>query len=65
MYTCLLYEVQNGIATITLNRPEVFNAFNNPQSYELQDALQRVTDDNSVRVVVLTGAGRAFCSGRT
>ncbi|MCB2380039.1 enoyl-CoA hydratase/isomerase family protein [Hymenobacter sp. BT635] len=64
MYTCLLYDAQNGVATITLNRPEVFNAFNNPQSYELQDALQQAADDDSVRVVVLTGAGRAFCSGQ-
>ncbi|MBC6608417.1 enoyl-CoA hydratase/isomerase family protein [Hymenobacter sp. BT188] len=64
MYTCLLYDVRDGVATITLNRPDVFNAFNDPQSYELQDALKQVGRDASVRAVVLTGAGRAFCSGQ-
>ncbi len=64
MYTCLLYEVRDGVATITLNRPDVFNAFNDPQSYELQDALKQVARDAAVRAVVLTGAGRAFCSGQ-
>jgi 2-(1,2-epoxy-1,2-dihydrophenyl)acetyl-CoA isomerase len=64
MYDCLLYEVADGVATITLNRPEVFNAFNDQQSYDLQDALKQVAKDPAVRVVVLTGAGRAFCSGQ-
>jgi 2-(1,2-epoxy-1,2-dihydrophenyl)acetyl-CoA isomerase len=64
MYECLLYEERNGIATITLNRPGVFNAFNDRQSYELQDALKQVSRDPQVRVVVLTGAGKAFCSGQ-
>ncbi|SMB93683.1 Enoyl-CoA hydratase/isomerase [Hymenobacter roseosalivarius DSM 11622] len=64
MYTCLLYDVRDGVATITLNRPDVFNAFNDPQSYELQDALKQVARDAAVRAVVLTGAGRAFCSGQ-
>lgn len=63
-YECLLYEVKDGIATITLNRPDVFNAFNDQQSYDLQDALKQVARDASVRVVVLTGAGKAFCSGQ-
>ncbi len=47
-----------------LNRPDVFNAFNDQQSYELQDALKQVARDEQVRVVVLTGAGKAFCSGQ-
>jgi 2-(1,2-epoxy-1,2-dihydrophenyl)acetyl-CoA isomerase len=64
MYECLLYEVRDGIAAITLNRPEVFNAFNDRQSYELQDALKQVSRDANVRVVVLTGSGKAFCSGQ-
>ncbi|WP_242921344.1 enoyl-CoA hydratase-related protein [Pontibacter liquoris] len=63
-YECLLYTVQDGVATITLNRPDVFNAFNDQQSYDLQDALKQVSRDNTVRVVVLTGAGKAFCSGQ-
>ena len=64
MYECLLYEVKEAIATITLNRPEVFNAFNDRQSYELQEALKQVGRDASVRVVVLTGSGKAFCAGQ-
>jgi 2-(1,2-epoxy-1,2-dihydrophenyl)acetyl-CoA isomerase len=64
MYECLLYEVSNGVGTITLNRPGVFNAFNEQQSYELQDALKQVSRDAQVRAVVLTGAGKAFCSGQ-
>ena len=64
-YTSLLYDVRpDGVATITLNRPDVFNAFNDPLSYELQDALKQVARDAGVRAVVLTGAGRAFCSGQ-
>jgi 2-(1,2-epoxy-1,2-dihydrophenyl)acetyl-CoA isomerase len=58
------YTVQDGIATITLNRPDVYNALNDGITYELQDALKAVAKDNAVRVVVLTGAGKAFCSGQ-
>ena len=64
MFQSLLYEINNGAATITLNRPEVFNAFNDEMSYELQDALKQSAKDKSVRVVVITGAGKAFCSGQ-
>jgi 2-(1,2-epoxy-1,2-dihydrophenyl)acetyl-CoA isomerase len=60
----LLIDIRDGIATITLNRPEVYNAFNDPLSYELQDALKKAEKDASVRVVVLTGAGKAFSSGQ-
>jgi 2-(1,2-epoxy-1,2-dihydrophenyl)acetyl-CoA isomerase len=58
------YEVTNGVATITLNRPEVYNALNDEITYELQDAIKGVAKDQSVRVVVLTGEGKAFCSGQ-
>lgn len=64
MYNTVLYELKGGIANITLNRPEVFNAFNDEMSYELIDALQKATKDAAVRVVVLSGAGKAFCSGQ-
>lgn len=60
----LLLDIRDGIATITLNRPEVYNAFNDPLSYELQDALKKAEKDPAVRVVVLTGAGKAFSSGQ-
>ncbi|RAJ85329.1 2-(1,2-epoxy-1,2-dihydrophenyl)acetyl-CoA isomerase [Chitinophaga dinghuensis] len=62
--TALTLDIKDGIATITLNRPEVYNAFNDPLSYELQDALKKVERDAAVRVVVLTGAGKAFSSGQ-
>lgn len=64
MFEFLKLEKQEGVATITLNRPEVFNAFNNGMSFELQDALKDVAKDSETRVVVITGAGKAFCSGQ-
>ena len=64
MYEFLKYEVTDGVATITLNRPEVYNALNNEITYELQAALKTVKRDTEVRVVVLTGEGKAFCSGQ-
>lgn len=64
MYSTLLYQVNNGVATITLNRPERYNAFNNEMSFELQKAWKEVAKDPNVRVIVLTGAGNAFCSGQ-
>lgn len=63
-YEHLLYDLRNGVLTITLNRPEVYNAINDPLSYELQDAFKRAGRDEDVRVVVLTGAGKGFCSGQ-
>src|SRR5271166_3419383 len=54
---------QEGIATLTLNRPDRLNALNNDLSTTLNDALNRIADDDSVRVVILTGAGRGFCAG--
>jgi 2-(1,2-epoxy-1,2-dihydrophenyl)acetyl-CoA isomerase len=64
MYKHLLLDIQHGIATLTLNRPDVFNAFNDEMSYELQDALKQLEKDTAVRVIILTGAGKAFCSGQ-
>jgi 2-(1,2-epoxy-1,2-dihydrophenyl)acetyl-CoA isomerase len=58
------FEISNGIATITLNRPEVYNALNDEITFELQDAFKLVAKDASVRVAVLTGEGKAFCSGQ-
>ena len=55
---------QEGVATITLNRPEVYNAFNDGLTYELQDALKAAKKDKEVRVIVITGAGKAFSSGQ-
>lgn len=64
MYETILFTINEGVATITLNRPEIFNAFNEKLSYELQDAFKQTNQDTSVRAVILTGAGKAFCSGQ-
>ena len=63
-YNSLLYDKSGCVTTITLNRPDVFNAFNDEQSFELQDALKAARKDEDTRVLVLTGAGKAFCSGQ-
>lgn len=56
--------IKNGVCRLTLNRPEVFNSFNRDMALELQKCLDECVDDNSIRVVVLTGEGRAFCAGQ-
>jgi len=63
-YSFLLLDTTEGVATITLNRPEVYNALNDEITFELQDALRICAKDEGVRVIVLTGAGKAFCSGQ-
>jgi 2-(1,2-epoxy-1,2-dihydrophenyl)acetyl-CoA isomerase len=63
-YQFLKFTTGDGVATITLNRPEVYNALNDEITFELQDALKAVARDEQVRVVVLTGEGKAFCSGQ-
>jgi naphthoate synthase len=63
-YTDILYEAAEGIAKITINRPEVRNAFRPLTITELQDAFRRAHEDDAVGVIILTGAGdKAFCSG--
>ncbi len=56
-------EVEDGIATLTLNRPDKLNAFNTLMMQEMIAAFDRTDADDSVRVVIVTGAGRAFCAG--
>jgi enoyl-CoA hydratase/carnithine racemase len=63
MYECILYEVSEAIATLTLNRPEKLNAYTARMGEELVDAFARARQDDAVRVVILTGAGRGFCAG--
>src|SRR5712672_1564787 len=58
-----LYEQRNSIGTITLNRPERLNAITFEVYHELTDFFAKLCDEKDVRVVVITGAGRAFCSG--
>ncbi|MBI5648414.1 MAG: enoyl-CoA hydratase/isomerase family protein [Ignavibacteriae bacterium] len=63
-YETLLCAVEDGVMTITLNRPDVLNAFNEQLSADLLDAFRVAGEDATVRAVVLTGTGRAFCSGQ-
>ena len=58
-----LYEVNDGVATLTLNRPEVMNALTFEVYAQLRDLFEALRSDDAVRVVVLTGAGDNFCSG--
>lgn len=60
----ILFQNQNGIARITLNRPDRLNSFTVAMHAELRDALDAVRADTSVRVLLLTGAGRGFCAGQ-
>lgn len=62
-YEQIIYEVADGVATITLNRPEKLNAFTGTMMTEAIDAFDRIDADDDVRVVIVTGAGRAFCAG--
>lgn len=62
-YETILYEVDDPVAVITLNRPERLNAWNMVMAREVRDAVRRAGEDKRVVGVVLTGAGRAFCSG--
>ena len=63
-YSNILLDISDGVATITLNRPDKLNSFNGDMHAELRDALDRVTADAPVRCLLLTGAGRGFCAGQ-
>jgi len=62
-YQQILYEVRERIATITLHRPEALNAWTDVMADEVWQAMHEAERDDAVRVIVLTGAGRAFCAG--
>lgn len=63
MYETVLYDVAEGVATVTLNRPDSLNAFNEQMISETTSALKQASRDDDVRCVVITGSGRAFSSG--
>jgi len=63
-YESIVYECADGIARITLNRPDRLNSFTASMHGELRDALAKVEADKSVRVLLITGAGRGFCAGQ-
>lgn len=60
----VLYDLDGGVLTLTLNRPDSYNACNEQMTTDLQAALKEAEKDPSVRAVILTGAGKAFCSGQ-
>lgn len=62
-YETILYETTGEIATVTLNRPPKLNAYTAAMGREIVDAIRQADDDRDVRVIILTGAGRAFCAG--
>lgn len=63
-YSCIAVEVSDGVLALTLNRPDVLNSFTSAMAREVQDALRAAADDDRVRAVLLTGAGRGFCAGQ-
>jgi 2-(1,2-epoxy-1,2-dihydrophenyl)acetyl-CoA isomerase len=63
-YESIQFKIDNGIAVLTLNRPDKLNSFTQAMHLEVRDALGNVQTDGSVRVLVLTGAGRGFCAGQ-
>jgi enoyl-CoA hydratase/carnithine racemase len=62
-YETIKYDVEDGVLTITLNRPEKLNAYNRDMQAELIDAIDRADADDDVRAIIFTGAGRAYCAG--
>jgi len=62
-YETILYDVSDRVLTITLNRPDRLNAFNEQMRVEMTDALDRADADDEVRAIIVTGAGRGFCAG--
>ena len=63
MYEHLLFEVKDHVATITLNRPELFNAISVPMRESIRSAMDRINEDDDIHIAVITGAGKAFSSG--
>mgnify|MGYP003310251813 CR=1 FL=1 len=63
MNNAVLYEVKDGVATVTLNRPERLNAVNDEIRAGLREKLDDAAKDSDVKVIIVTGAGRGFCAG--
>ena len=62
-YKCLLHDVKGSVATLTLNRPDRLNALGDTLREDLYDAITKAAADDGIRVLIITGAGRGFCSG--
>ena len=63
-YESIQFKIDNGIAVLTLNRPDRLNSFTQAMHLEVRDALTKLQEDKTARVLVLTGAGRGFCAGQ-
>lgn len=64
-YQTILFEVAEGVARLTLNRPDKLNSFTGTMHFELRDAIDSIQADKSIRVLVIAGAGRAFVPVKT
>ena len=62
-YSTILYEVEDNVLTLTLNRPDKLNAFTRDMMHELINAFDKADEDDNVRAIIITGAGRGFCAG--
>ena len=60
----IILKIEDSIAFITLNRPEVFNSFNREMALLMQDTLDQCAKDDNIRAIVITGSGKAFCAGQ-
>jgi len=63
-YNMIDFKIEDGVAVITLNRPDKLNSFNKAMAHDVQDALDHCMDNPNVRCILITGAGRAFCAGQ-
>lgn len=63
-FNTLLFEVQDGVGTLTLNRPQSLNSFNTEMHEEIRNVLKQLREDAAIRCVLLTGSGRGFCAGQ-
>ena len=62
-YETLLTDLADGVMTVTLNRPDKLNAFNATMQKEMIDAFDQADNDDNIRAIIVTGAGRGFCAG--
>ena len=62
-YETLLQDLDRGVLTLTLNRPDKLNAYTGTMGLEIEDAFRKADEDDAVRVIIVTGAGRGFCAG--
>ncbi|GEL77020.1 enoyl-CoA hydratase/isomerase family protein [Tenuibacillus multivorans] len=63
-FQTIVYDVNQGVATVTLNRPSAYNAFTEEMNQEITQALKQASRDDDVRCMVITGSGKAFCAGQ-